>query len=149
LKNIYIIAKSSILLLVAVVTSCSKGFFEKYPLDAVSDNTFWNTENDALLALMGCYNTGAFWKGEDFKRRRILLYLVLMAGDGSEKELIPDRVTDGTLNSAYGLIASYWANSYQKIAECNNFLDHIDKVSMDETEKEIIVAEVRTLRAYA
>lgn len=148
LKNIYIIAKSSILLLVAVVTSCSKGFFEKYPLDAVSDNTFWNTENDALLALMGCYNTGAFWKGEDFWTPRSLLYLDLMAGNGSEKELIPDRVTDGTLNSAYGLIASYWANSYQKIAACNNFLDHIDQVSMDETEKEIMVAEVRTLRAY-
>ncbi len=148
LKNIYIITRSSILLLAAIVTSCSKDFFEKYPLDAVSDNTFWNTENDALLALMGCYNTGAFWKGEDFWTPRSLLYLDLMAGNGSEKELIPDRVTDGTVNSAYGLIASYWANSYQKITACNNFLDHIDQVSMDETEKEIMVSEVRTLRAY-
>lgn len=147
-KNINTTTISVFFFLIIFLSSCKRDFFEKHPLDAISDKTFWNTENDAHLALMGCYNTGAFWKGEDFWTPRSMVYLDLMAGNGSEKELIPDRVTDGSLNSAYNLIESYWNNSYEKIAACNNFLDHINQVSMDSIEKETMIAEVRTLRAY-
>lgn len=130
------------------LVACNKDFFDRQPLDAVSDATFWKTEKDALLALVGCYSTGAGWKGEDFWTPRSLLYLDLMAGNGSEKELIPDRVTDGTLNSAYWVTEGYWKNSYQKLAACNNFLDHIGEVQMDENLKTSMIAEVKTLRAY-
>ncbi|GHE45195.1 RagB/SusD family nutrient uptake outer membrane protein [Sphingobacterium griseoflavum] len=131
-----------------LLNGCSKDFFDKNPLDAISDATFWKTESDAMLALTGCYNTGGFWKGEDFWTPRSMVFLDMMAGNGSEKESIPDRMTDGTLNSAYWVVESYWKNSYQKIAACNNFLDHIDLVSMDNDLKASLVAEVRTLRAY-
>ncbi|HEX6430213.1 MAG TPA: RagB/SusD family nutrient uptake outer membrane protein [Niastella sp.] len=130
-------------------TGCKKDFFNKQPLDAVSDATFWKTAEDAQLALVGCYNTGnAGWRGEDFWTPRALLYLDLMAGNGSEKELIPDHVTDGTLTSTYWETGAYWQHSYEKIATCNNFLDHIDNISMDASQKAIYIAEVRTLRAY-
>lgn len=129
-------------------TGCNKSFFDKQPLDATSDATFWETAGDAQLALVGCYNTGAGWQGEDFWTPRALLYLDLMAGNGSEKELIPDHVTDGTLTPSYWVIANYWSNGYKKITTCNNFLDHIGNITMDATQKAIMTAEVRTLRAY-
>ena len=141
-----------VLLSVALYTGCSDSFFNKQPLDQASDATFWKTAGDAQLALIGCYNTGAGtsggWKDGDFWTPRSMVYLDLMAGDGSEKELIPDHVTDGTLNAAYWVTQGYWNNSYKKIAVCNNFLDHIGGITMDATKKAIITAEVRTLRAY-
>lgn len=137
------------LFMAVLCTGCSDDFFDKQPLDAVSDATFWKTENDAMLALVGCYNIGAGWSSEDFWNARGVFYLDLMAGEGSEKELIPDRVTDGTLNSAYWVPGGYWSNTYRKIAKCNNFLDHIAAIPMDETAKAMITAEVRTIRAYS
>jgi starch-binding outer membrane protein, SusD/RagB family len=129
-------------------SGCNEDFFNMQPLDATSDATFWKTGGDAQLALVGCYNTGAGWQGEDFWTPRSMVYLDLMAGNGSEKELIPDHVTDGTLTSSYWVTANYWSNGYKKITTCNNFLDHIDQIDMDATQKDIMIAEVRTLRAY-
>lgn len=129
-------------------SSCDKEIFDKQPLDAASDATFWKTENDAQLALIGCYNNYAGWRGEDFWTPRAILYLDLMAGNGSEKELIPDHVTDGSLTPSYWVTGAYWSNTYQKITTCNNFLGHIGNITMNENTKAIITAEVRTLRAY-
>lgn len=131
------------------ISACKNDYFDKQPLDSISDGTFWKTEKDANLALVGCYNIGAGWSGEDFWNARAVLYLDLMAGLGSEKELIPDHVTDGTLNASYWVTSSIWSNTYSKIAKCNNFLDHIDAIPFDQTKKNIIKSEVRTLRAYS
>jgi len=153
MKNIYfnyIIPKACMALVLSVVFSmgCKDSFLDKQPLDQISDATFWKTANDANLALAGCYNTGAGWTDEDFWTPKSFLILDLMAGNGSEKESIPDHVTDGTLNASYWVPQSYWHNAYKHIATDNNFLDHIGKISMDSTQKAIMTAEVRTLRAY-
>jgi hypothetical protein len=140
--------KIAVILLTAFTLGCKEDFFDKQPLDALADATFWKTESDAQLALVGCYNTGAGWSGEDFWTARSLLYLDLMAGNGSEKELIPDHVTDGTLNSTYWVTSAYWQHGYEKITTCNNFLDHIGDITMDEEKKAMMIAEVRTIRAY-
>jgi hypothetical protein len=140
--------KIAVVLLTALSVGCKEDFFDKQPLDALADATFWKTESDAQLALVGCYSTGAGWSGEDFWTARSLLYLDLMAGNGSEKELIPDHVTDGTLNSTYWVTSAYWQHGYEKITTCNNFLDHIGDITMDEEKKAMMIAEVRTIRAY-
>lgn len=134
--------------LVVSNSACSDDFFDKNPLDKVSDATFWKSESDAKLALAGCYNNGGAWNGEDFWTARGVIYLDFMAGLGSEKELIPDRFTDGTLDPSYWAVEGYWDNSYRKITACNNFLSHIDDIVMDENTKAMMKSEIRTIRAY-
>ena len=45
----------SLAALTIAVTSCSEGFLDRVPTDALSPTTFWKTENDADIALTGCY----------------------------------------------------------------------------------------------
>lgn len=155
MKNINILNKVplhywlvALIMFLLTFAGCNKDYFNKQPLDSISDATFWKTQKDANLALIGCYNIGAGWTGETFWMPRGLLYLDLMAGFGSEKELIPDHVTDGTVTPSYGEISAYWGNAYNKIARCNNFLDHIGDITMDEKTKSMMTSEVRTIRAY-
>ncbi|OZI05845.1 RagB/SusD family nutrient uptake outer membrane protein [Siphonobacter sp. BAB-5385] len=136
------------LLTATIVPSCKSDFFDKQPLDAISDATFWKTEKDANLALVGCYNFGSGWASGDFFGGMSMIYLDMMAGLGSEKELIPDAVTNGTLNSTYWLTGAFWSNSYVTIARCNNFLDRVNTITINETTKAMMVAEVKTIRAY-
>jgi starch-binding outer membrane protein, SusD/RagB family len=52
----YILKLSSLILtLLLVNTGCEKDFLERYPLDEISNETFWNTEAD-----MAVYNNGLY-----------------------------------------------------------------------------------------
>jgi len=137
-----------LLILLATMPGCND-VFDKNPLSQPSDGTFWKTSNDAYLALVGCYNIGGSWRWNCFWSNQGLIWLDLMAGNGSEKESRPDDITNGNLNSSNWVIADYYNNAYAKIATCNNFLDHIDGVDMDATKKAEYIGEIRTIRAYA
>lgn len=131
-----------------LISACKKDVLDKQPLSSISDATFWKTANDATLALNGVYDSGSGYTGYNFWAATSLVNLDLMAGNGSEKESIPDNFTDGTLNSTNGFVLSYYRQAYAQIARCNNFLDNIEKVTMDETQKNIMIGEVKTIRAY-
>lgn len=53
MKNIH---KISLVALLLVVTSCNDAFLERVPLDAITNETFWNTENDLAVYNNGLYN---------------------------------------------------------------------------------------------
>jgi hypothetical protein len=139
----------SILLFIMIFsTGCNSDFFNKQPLDAVSDATFWKTPADAQLALVGCYTVPNGGGTQDFFSFRGLLFIDFIAGEGCDKANVTDLVNSGSLNSANATILTYWQQAYSKIATCNNFLDHIDNITMDATLKATMKAEVRTIRAY-
>lgn len=141
-----------LVLLATFNTGCNKDFFDKQPLDAVSDATFWKTESDANLALASCYSARNHdwgeWTSNDWWSPWSLVEMEIMAGNGSEKEGNPDKITDGTLNSTNGMIGGFWSHAYRRITTCNNFLGHIESIPMDASKKAIMVAEVRTIRAF-
>jgi len=134
--------------LLAVIAGCKKDLLNTQPLSSISDATFWKTANDATLALNGVYDSGAGYTGYNFWAATSMVNLDLMAGNGSEKESIPDNFTNGTLNSTYGFVGAYYSQAYAQIARCNNFLSNINNVTMDATQKAVMIGEVRTIRAY-
>ncbi len=135
------------MLMIMSMISC-QDLLEKYPSDQLSEATFWQTEKDANLALIGVYHEvpGNNWNFFSFWMKGLVIRFDLFADNGNEKDR---RINyDGTLTPSHTRVASIWSASYNKIARCNNFLANIQNVEMDEQKKNKMIAEVRFIRAY-
>ena len=104
---------------------------EKNPPSAISDNTFWTGENDAYLALVGCYRFQTGWSHDDFATPQGLLYLDFAGGNGTEKENFTTLMASSNTVATNGNIEWYWKNAYTQIAKYNNFLANVWKFTMD------------------
>ncbi|WP_159519795.1 RagB/SusD family nutrient uptake outer membrane protein [Sunxiuqinia indica] len=145
-KSIFVYMQAVILVLAAL--SCDE-ILDKQPLTSISDASFWSSEEDAMLALVGCYKFPSGWSSDDFAHPQGLMYLDLAGGNGVEKE---NFTTQGMASSntiaTSGNIHRYWSNAYSQIAHYNTFLDKIVDAPMDESKKEMWIGEVKSLRAY-
>lgn len=131
-----------------LVASCDEDLLDKQPLDSLSAGTFWKSESDATLALSGVYaRTHNAEEGRNFYGYS-LLYLDGATDNGSfANRTRAFAFTSGSLSASNDRITTRWNRSYERIASCNNFLDNIASVEMDEAKKAEITAEVRFLRA--
>lgn len=137
---------------ISLILSCGlagcSDFLDKYPTSSISNETFWNNENDAKLALIGCYAFHNGWTNDDFATPQGLLYLDLAGGYGSEKEGFTTNMAGTNTLSTNSNINGYWQNAYRLIARYNIFLKNIVNCPMDEERKNTMIGEVKSLRAF-
>ena len=148
--NHYISALSAALLFCLLTTffaSCTDEL-DKAPTASISDATFWTDENDAKLALVGCYRFQTSWSHDNFDSPQGLLYLDFAGGNGTEKENFTTLMASSNTTATNSNIYWYWANAYTQIAKYNTFLDNIGNCKMDEAKKLSWSAEIKCLRAY-
>ncbi len=143
---IHIVSRGfAVLSIVLVLGACND--LDKNPLDAVSSQTFWNTQIDADAALAGVYSR---LRSEPFSFQ--MAYYSVLAGESNQSGLAG---TGGINDLARGLItpmsgnlvSSIYSACYRGVASCNIFLENIDQVSMSEATKEVYKGEVYFLRA--
>jgi hypothetical protein len=146
---------ATVAIVMFTATACNDDFLDKQPLDQLSTATFWNTERDALLALTGVYNledntnaTAAKQQYSFWNQDTHLRVLEATTDNGFEKDANVTDFNNGNMAPSYGVISELWRTSYLKIAKCNNFLENIDAVTMDDAKKAIMKAEVQTVRAF-
>lgn len=136
-SSLYIItALSSILLF----NACSKDFLERPPLDQVSQETFWRSENDVYQAVNGVYSQ--------------LPADEIIYDDGASDnahaqytwESFATEFSSGNVTTA---LAGSW--NFEDIRRCNYFLENADLAApvMDETLLNRFKAEVRFIRAFS
>jgi len=133
--------------------SCGKDFLNRNPLDQQSSGTFWKTKADADQALTAIYsyliqgynytnanNTGQGWgAGTPYWET-----LTDNAYSGAFS-----NVANGSIESTTGTIQSDAYNtSHRAIEACNVFMANIGNVTMDNTERNTYIAEVRFIRGY-
>jgi hypothetical protein len=143
------------LLAVLLISSVScDNELEKFPTNSFAKDNFWTSESNANIALTGVYR-GAIAYGTqvvptDWWTYCGIIFLEFATdnlydrrGDNSTQ----NRLTNGTLLPDNNVIGGYWIGSYKRITICNDFLENIDKVPMDNAKKERMKAEVRFIRA--
>lgn len=121
------------------LTSCS-GFLDREPNDALSPGTFFKTEEDAMLALTGCYNR--WWDSSD-----------VLEWDSTSDNSYSFHIRrgyqvigNGTMTPTNPGAALY---SYTTIDRCNVLLENLDRIPFkSESVREQIRAEARFLRAW-
>lgn len=147
-KVLYKLIKINVILVVLIVVlSGCKDILEKQPLDALAEGTFWQTEKDATLALIGIYNSGRGRGSYNFQNAESLIRLDCTTDNGYEKDKRLTQFNNGELESTHFVIESFWANSYSKVTRCNIFLENIANVEMNTDKKSEIIAEVKFIRA--
>lgn len=151
----YIIKPLAIALIVIFsVSSCSEEL-EKFPLDQFSTATFWESEDNAMLALAAVYRGRVNMNGggstvSDWWSWIGLINLDVASdnayhGQGDNINFV--RLSNGTLVSTMGILLDYWEAAYKRVARCNDFLENIGKTPMSEADKKRMIAEVKFIRA--
>lgn len=139
------------LLIICFFYSCDDNFLEVAPKDQLSDAIFWKTQDDATMALVGCYSDWETWDN-------------ILLGDAMSDNLYAQfydfhLIAKGSWLPTSGLSYERWFSSestgkgmtwisYTRIRKYNKFLSKIESVNMDAATKERYKAEVRFLRAY-
>lgn len=141
------------------LSSCSDSFLQRDSLVAVSSNTFWANEDDALSGLAACYdglqyhflyNDGNQEKW-DVGAGCSPLGMDCMTDNGGHfnwSGWMPGYdICNGIHTPASWMVTSYWMGSFEVIKRCNALIGNIDRVPMSENKIEIFKAEAVVLRS--
>jgi starch-binding outer membrane protein, SusD/RagB family len=130
--------------------SCKKDFLDKNPLNSVSSQIFWASEDDVKTGLAGVYSRlqQNFLGYEKVYLDGITDNAFLLAGNGNQNNL-PLFATGGINAGLTGALPNFFSTPYRAISSCNYFLDNVDKAPVSEANKNIYKAEVRFIRALA
>jgi hypothetical protein len=133
---------STAVLLLLCLASCKKDFLTREPLDSITDDTYWKTEEQLKLAVNACY---ANLKGKNVVDMENM-------GDNTIYPSLSDylAISTGNFDYSLGTLNSEWRAQYEGIRRCNNFLANYRKA--EGTVKEPLLnqfaGEARFLRAF-
>lgn len=137
MKRLIYIIQLSVILLAAGCTN-----LDKFPLDEVSHETFWKTEEQLRSALYPCYEGLQY----DFIINLNACGDDLVWGDLSSGL---SKISGGRHSDMDGFpFTSYWRYAYAHIFNCNNFLGHYNAAAIPQEKKDIYAAEVKVIRAF-
>jgi len=140
---------NKILLLVVAVASasCNESFLDRnHPGDLTGDKLY-KTVEDFEGALAGCYGsilgpaTTNIYLGE-IPSDNVYISRFQPSGNWVDMDRLAITAQNGSLNG-------YWTDNFATVQRVNIFLDELERSGMTETDKNVMAAEARFLRAYA
>ncbi len=132
--------------IILMCSSCSDNFLDKNPLDEVSSQTFWKSESDAYIALVGVYSR---LQASIYSVTRYNLDCLTDNGYNTQNSDQVMNISRGDiLPSTGGVINAMYNDAYKGISSCNVFLQNIADLDMNQTTKSRYIGEVKFIRAW-
>jgi hypothetical protein len=130
-----------------LATSSCRKFLEEKPKSFLAPENYFQSEEDALAALVGAYE--ALGDNSNTYMARPLPYLVWFSSDEAlTPRLANERQLDNySFTSDHSTVATLWRQIYDAINRANVVIEKVPPISMNESRKAQIVAEARFLRA--
>ncbi|MFD2245372.1 RagB/SusD family nutrient uptake outer membrane protein [Pontibacter ruber] len=129
--------------------ACDKDFLDVEP-QAATEETFFETEEDAIRSVNAIYGNLREWKVAAFAH----LALTHVASDNAEKGSDPGDAAfmndfdNFTASPTQFILDDYWTGQYQAINLTNQAITNIPPIPMDENLKNRLIAEAKFLRAH-
>lgn len=121
-------------LLMGSFSSCSD-FLDRYPLEELSDESFWKTEKDAEMAVSNLYNVLPTWDVDEAINSDDAVHGIKWAAGNQSK---------GVYDPAdYG-----WSGEYGYIRQANLVLEKIQEMDLSEDAYKKLEGQARFFRAY-
>lgn len=121
-------------LLMGSFSSCSD-FLDRYPLEELSDESFWKTEKDAEMAVSNLYNVLPTWDVDEAINSDDAVHGIKWAA-GNQSKGVYDP-------SDYG-----WSGEYGYIRQANLILEKIQEMDLSEDAYKKLEGQARFFRAY-
>lgn len=145
--------KLNIILIVALIafiaSSCSKDFLEVEPVGKVSTDSYYQTDEEAQLALIAAYD---FLHSDQFEGWSSPFFIKNLPSDesncgggGPDDQPQYQAIDDFKWEPSNAGITSFYKMNYFGITRCNLI---ISKVSPETEIRERVIAEAKFLRAY-
>ncbi|WP_020528707.1 RagB/SusD family nutrient uptake outer membrane protein [Flexithrix dorotheae] len=138
----------TLVLLTSVIISCNdEKLLDIDNPNAVTVNTFYQTEQDALLGLTSVY---ASWQARGLCNRMYFFGNDMPTDESlgtNNLQAVLRQMLDYSWESDNTVIFEMWRDYYQGVSRANRFLAGVADIEMDETLKNRLIAEARFLRA--
>lgn len=134
-------------------TSCSDSFLQRDSLTEISSATFWQTPEDAMMALTACYDAlQSNWLYNCDQGSFGPLFLDCISNNGGHfnwSGWVPGYdVAMGIQNPSSWIFSDYWKVCYETVNRCNLLISNIDHVEgLSDADKECYKAEAIVLRS--
>jgi len=132
--------------------SCSNDWLQEDSLTEISSSTFWQTSDDALMALAACYDalqSTQLYDGGPWNLGP--LNFDCMTDNGGHFNwsgwMEGYDIANGTHSASSWAVGSYWSACYEVIKRCNLLIANIDNVDMSSDDIALFKAEALTIRA--
>lgn len=143
----------SLLGMLALTTGCGDSFFDLKNPNQVSNETFWQTEGDALMGLTACYDAlQSDYLYDDYIDGGGFGFLLRETStDNGEHSwgswLKGSSVAMGTSGTNDGCFKNYWDANYELIKRCNLVISNMETATFDKAKVAEFRAEAIALRA--
>lgn len=139
---------ASILIVAASLSACDN-FLELNPEHQISNNSFYQNQNDFERALLGAYSSfRGLYSGS------AILYAAELRTDNAEIHWTSPSTDEmqfeqNALTSTNGTVRGIWNTCLRTISRCNTILNRIENIEFDEQAKNKIIGETKFLRAFS